>query len=57
MEIHGECGSGEWRSMKSVEVVSGGPCVEVHEECGSGEWRSMESVEVVSGGPWRVWKW
>ena len=25
MEVHGECGSGEWRSMESVEVVSESP--------------------------------
>ena len=48
MEVHGECGGGEWRSMKSVEVNG---------ECGGGEWRSMKSVEVVSGDPWRVWRW
>ena len=25
MEVHEECGGGEWRSMESVEEVSGGP--------------------------------
>ena len=53
MEVHEECGSGEWRSMESVDVVNGGPCRSVKAVSGG----SCRSVEVVNGGPWRVWRW